>query len=65
MKKEYITPAEAVIMHEEKGYGHIGKFTVVDWCKRYSLGLKVGGRWKVDKQKFEQMLTGGLNGRDS
>ena len=65
MKKEYIAPAEAVAMHEEKGYGHIGKFTVVDWCRRYGLGLKIGGRWKVDKEKFERMLTGGFNDRDS
>jgi len=59
LNKEYITPAEAVKLYEEKGYGWVGKFTIVDWCKRYDIGLKIGGRWKVDKQKFEQMLIGG------
>lgn len=65
MNKEYITPAKAVALHEEKGYGQVGKFTIVDWCKRYGIGLKIGGRWKIDKQKFEQMLAGGTYDRDS
>ena len=65
MNKEYITPTEAVALHEEKGYGQVGKFTIVDWCKRYDIGLKIGGRWKIDKQKFEQMLAGGTYDRDS
>jgi len=65
LSKEYLTPAEAVALYEEKGYGQVGKFTIVDWCKRYNIGLKIGGRWKIDRQKFEQMLIGGTYNRDS
>ena len=65
MKEEYITPAQAVEIYEEKGYGRVGKFTIVDWCSRYGIGLKIGGRWKIDPKKFEQLLTGEIHGRDS
>ncbi len=55
----YITPAEAMKLHKKAGFGPIGKFTIVDWCKRHGIGLKIGGRWKVDRAKFEKLLKEG------
>lgn len=58
-KIEYITPEAARELHEKAGYGKIGKFTVIDWCKKYGLGIKIGGRWKVNGRKFERFLKEG------
>lgn len=55
----YITPAEAARLHEQAGYGSVGKFTVIQWIKQFRLGLKIGGRWKMDKAKFEKFLKEG------
>lgn len=59
--REYITPLEAVRIHRRSGFGNIGKFTVITWIKKYGFGLKIGGRWKVDKKKFERFLREGTH----
>ena len=58
-KRIYITPDEARQLYRKAGYGKVSKVTIIDWCKKYSLGIKVGGRWKVDKEKFERFLREG------
>ena len=63
MNEEFITTAEAVEMHEARGFGPVGKFTIIYWCKQYGIGLKIGGRWKVDRQKLEKLLSGGTRER--
>lgn len=57
--KEFIKPKEAAILHKEMGYGYKSYFAIVEWVKRYGLGVKVGGRWKVDKEKFINFLEKG------
>lgn len=57
--KNYITPSEAIVIHKRAGFGPVGKFTIVDWCKKHGIGLKIGGRWRVDKEKFERFLREG------
>jgi hypothetical protein len=33
--------------------------TITNWCKRYGIGVKVGGQWNVDPKKLKRMLEGG------
>ena len=58
---EYITPNDAMQLHEQAGFGKVGKFTIIDWCKKYKLGIKIGGRWKVNKKRFERFLKEGTH----
>ncbi|HEB41930.1 MAG TPA: hypothetical protein ENI08_02845 [Candidatus Dependentiae bacterium] len=62
-KKEYINPKQAIELYREMGYGEISIFAVVDWTKRYSLGVKPGGRWKIDKLAFKTFLQKGTYNR--
>ena len=39
------------------------KFTTVtirNWCERYNIGKKVGGRWYIYPDKFTLLLKGAL-----
>jgi hypothetical protein len=38
----------------------VTKVTIITWCKKYKIGRKVGGRWKVDPDKLTLLLKGGL-----
>jgi hypothetical protein len=33
--------------------------TLIKWCSKYNLGLKIGGRWFVDKIRLIEFLTRG------
>ena len=35
--------------------------TIENWCKRYSIGIKVGGTYRVDPDKLERLLRGEQN----
>ena len=59
--KTYITPQDAIVLYRKSGFGNIGKVSVVAWVKKYELGLKIGGRWKIDKVKFEKFLREGTD----
>lgn len=60
IKKQFISPDEAVQVYEQVGYGKITRFAIIEWIKRYGFGWKVAGRWKIDKNKFEQFLKKGI-----
>jgi hypothetical protein len=32
--------------------------TVIAWCRRYGIGRKVGGRWRVDPDALAAILAG-------
>ena len=32
--------------------------TIRYWCKTYKIGVKVGGRWRVDAEKLKGMVKG-------
>jgi hypothetical protein len=59
--KKYITAKEAIVLHRKSGYGNISKVSIYGWAKKYGLGIKIAGRWKIDQEKFENFLRGELN----
>ena len=34
--------------------------TMINWCRRYGIGIKVGGRWRVDPVQLKRMLEEGV-----
>jgi len=58
-KQKFITPAEAAEVHFNAGHGTVHYFTILEWIKKYGLGIKVGGRWRVDAEKFDKFLRTG------
>ncbi len=63
MKKKYITPTEySEIL--EKRFGESPTLTTIrNWCLPIEeggkgIGVKVGGRWKVDVSKLSIILKG-------
>ena len=38
--------------------------TVVNWCKKYGIGRKVVGRWRVDPEALENLLVKNWAGMD-
>lgn len=32
--------------------------TIINWCVRYGIGRKVGGRWRVSPSLLSKMLAG-------
>ena len=52
----YISMPEALEIYEHK----ITKWTMIAWCKKYGIGIKVGGRWKIDPDKLALLLKGQL-----
>jgi len=55
----YITIPEAVKLYKQSGFRTVVETTMRNWAKRYGFGLKLGGKWWIDKEKFEQFLQKG------
>jgi|TARA_R100001530_G_scaffold108613_2_gene76161 hypothetical protein len=56
-KKDTITPSQAVAEYQKAGFGSISTQTIVVWIQNKTIvGRKVGGRWHVDKDKFQLFL---------
>ncbi len=55
---DYLTTTEAMMLVGFKKY-HITLPTLLTWCKKYTLGRKVGGRWYIDRGKFTAFLENG------
>lgn len=36
----------------------VSRPTIIRWCERLRIGIKVGGRWKVDKVKLIETMNG-------
>lgn len=48
----YISTSEAV-----KRAG-VSVPTIIRWCERYEIGTRVAGRWRVDPNKLDKLLSG-------
>ena len=51
-KQEFITVGQAMSL------SNVTRPTVINWCRDYGIGYKIGGRWQVDKVKLNKMLDG-------
>lgn len=57
--ENYITTAEAI---RRAG---VSRPTIIAWCREYGIGFKVGGRWRVDGAKLNDLLkSGSCDGKD-
>lgn len=54
-----ITTTEAITLLKKQGYGTVTKPTTINWLRQYNLAIKLGGRWQIDKKKFEKFLLQG------
>lgn len=50
--KDFISTIEAA----NKAF--VDPVTIINWCKYKGIGKKVGGRWRVDPKKLDEMLDG-------
>lgn len=51
--KDWLTPKEAAVKAE------VSSTTIQNWCQRYHIGTKVGGRWRVNPFKLDTLLMEG------
>jgi hypothetical protein len=51
---EYISTKEAAVQAE------VTEPTMINWCRRYGIGIKVGGRWRVNPLQLKKMLEEGI-----
>lgn len=52
-----ITTTEAMVVAADHGHT-VTRVTMINWIKRRGIGVKVGGRWFVDKVKLLEFLKG-------
>lgn len=48
----YITPRAAAAEAE------VTTMTIRTWCQKYGVGKRVGGRWRIDPERFRKVLDG-------
>lgn len=48
----WITVREAAVRAQ------VAENTIVGWCKRYHIGMKIGGRYRVDPDALAAILAG-------
>jgi hypothetical protein len=58
-KPKMIGTPEARDLIEQSGLGPISLPTVIEWCKQYHLGVKIGGRWYINEDRLRQFLNKG------
>lgn len=56
LKQKTISTDEALGVVIDKELGTITKTTLISWISKYKLGKKVGGRWRINEQKFFKFL---------
>lgn len=55
-QEELITPSEAMQIVSEEFSISVTSTTIRNWCKEYSVGKKVVGRWYVWPEKLRELL---------
>jgi hypothetical protein len=56
--RKYISVEDALKICEERFDNAVTKVTMYNWCAQYGIGMKIFGRWKVDKEKLIERLDG-------
>jgi hypothetical protein len=51
---DYISTKDAAVQAE------VTEPTMINWCRRYGIGIKVGGRWRVNPLQLKKMLEQGI-----
>jgi hypothetical protein len=58
-KPKMIGTSEALKFVIDHGPGPITLPTIIEWCGKYDLGVKIGGRWYVYEERLKQFLDKG------
>ena len=56
-KQKMIGTPEARVLIDESGVGGVTLPTVINWCKQYGLGVKIGGRWYLYEDRLIEFLN--------
>lgn len=56
---EYIDTNAALDIIKNGGISPVSLPTLINWIRNYKIGKKIGGRWRVNKQKLIEMLQKG------
>jgi len=56
-KTEHLTTTEAIKLADQHGFP-VSRPTIVNWCKKYKIGFRLGYRWKINQSKFVKFLKG-------
>lgn len=56
LKQKTISTDEALGVVIDKELGTITKTTLISWIRKNKLGKKVGGRWRINEEKFFKYL---------
>ena len=56
LKQKTISTDEALGIVIDKELGTITKPTLITWVRKNKLGKKVGGRWRINEEKFFKYL---------
>jgi hypothetical protein len=64
--KEFIGKTRNFIQTPEaRKIAGVTKMTIIKWCKDFGIGEKIGGNWRIDKDKLKKILKGDINyGKD-
>jgi hypothetical protein len=57
---DIIDTSMAMRIAEQYGWKGIARITIIDWCGKYGIGVKIAGRWKINKLTLIKLLTGQL-----
>lgn len=52
------TGREWTTTHHAAKIADVTPDTIVNWCRRYGIGWKVGGAWRVSRNGLSDMLAG-------
>jgi hypothetical protein len=58
-KSKMLGTPDALLLVAERGPEPVTLPTLIDWCRKYNLGVKIGGRWYVYEDRLTQFLTEG------
>ena len=56
LNQKTISTDEALGIVIDKELGTITKTTLISWVRKNKLGKKVGGRWRINEEKFFKYL---------
>jgi hypothetical protein len=55
----HISTREAMEIVADKGFRSVSLVTMIQWCKKYKIGRKMGGRWFIDRDLLISFINKG------
>lgn len=51
-----ISTEEAINTFTENELGTVTKPTIITWIRKFKLGKKIGGRWRISEEKYLKFI---------